>query len=110
MKSAIHSLQIEKNRLALEHQSSLASLEARNQQVTAQYNLLRKENGKLLATIKKLEDENEEMKRMGETYRIQLESSNRRTADFHRSIEDNALSIGDPSDLINELLTKDKKI
>lgn len=50
------------------------------------------------------------MKKMGDTYRIQLEGNNRRTADFHRSIEENALSIGDPSDLINELLSKDKKI
>ena len=30
MKSAIHTLQIEKNRLALEHQSSMVSLETTN--------------------------------------------------------------------------------
>lgn len=34
----------------------------------------------------------------------------RKTADFHRSIDEGHASLGDPSDIINDLLEKDKVI
>lgn len=68
----------------------------------AQANERKVENSNLIATVNRLEHENEELKNIIETHGGHLETANRRTADFHRSIEEFKDSgLGDPRDLID---------
>lgn len=87
----------------------MSSVESKNEQLTQQLTNFKKENSRLSIQNRKLEQENEELRRIVDSYKQQVDSTNRRTADFHRSMEDHN-SLGDPSELINELLVKDKKI
>lgn len=96
LKSEIHSLQIQKNKLSLQHQAALASSEAKNQQLSQHINSLKKENARLMNNIRKLETDNEELKKTIDNYKGQAEGMNRRTADFHRSM-DNHQGLGDPT-------------
>lgn len=75
-------------------------MEAKNQQLNQQINTLKRENTKLVSNIRKLEIDNEEQKKLIDTYKHQVDSVNRRTADFHRSVEENH-PLGDPTELIN---------
>ena len=59
LKSEIHSLQIEKNKLALEHQASQVSYDGRIQQLNIDISYLRNENHKLNVSLRELEKQNE---------------------------------------------------
>ena len=50
------------------------------------------------------------MKKTHETLRQHFESISRKTADFRHSVDDRHSNLGDPSDIINDLLEKDKVI
>jgi hypothetical protein len=85
-------------------------LEEKNRKMTLEDAAMRKELAKAQGIARKLEEENLELRKYVEELKHQIETDNVNTGDFHHSAADSNTQFGDPSNLINDLIAKEKTI